>query len=276
MSEMIKVVVADDEPLAVRRLVSGLSKMPDVEVVGTADVGKAALELVRTHAPDIAFLDIKMPALSGLDVAKELRGNDPPAIIFITAFGRFAIKAFELAAVDYLLKPVDFDRVREAIDRAMVRRRATHAEQRALELQGLLDAVRDESLQNLEQSQGEPAIWLRDRDGHVRVPRASIEFVQADRDYVHVHTRGRKYLVRETLHGFLEQLQSVDFVQVHRSYLVNVGFVERVAKRLSGSTVIHMTSGASVPVGRNYAASIRSLLTVLARRAELGNRQASP
>lgn len=276
MSETIKVVVADDEPLAVRRLVSGLSKMPDVEVIGTAGDGKAALEMVRKLAPDIAFLDIKMPALSGLDVAKELSGNELPGIIFITAFGRFAIKAFELAAVDYLLKPVDFDRLREAIDRAMSRRRATHAEQRAKELQGLLDAVRDESLQNLEQAQGEPAIWLRDRDGHVRVPRASIEYVQADRDYVHVHTRSRKYLVRETLHAFLEQLQSVDFVQVHRSYVVNVGFVERVSKRISGSTVIQMTSGASIPVGRNYAASIRSLLAVLARRAEQAGRHASP
>jgi DNA-binding LytR/AlgR family response regulator len=276
MSETIKVVVADDEPLAVRRLVSGLSKMPDVEVIGTAGDGRAALELVRTLSPDIAFLDIKMPELSGLDVAEELRDTDLPSIIFVTAFGRFAIKAFELAAVDYLLKPVDFDRVREAIDRAMVRRRATHAEQRARELQGLLDAVRDESLQNLEQSQGEPAIWLRDRDGHVRVPRTSIEFVQADRDYVHVHTRGRKYLVRETLHAFLEQLQAVDFVQVHRSYVVNVGFVERISKRISGSTTIMMTSGASIPVGRNYAASIRSLLAVLARRAEQTGRQISP
>jgi DNA-binding LytR/AlgR family response regulator len=276
MSETIKVVVADDEPLAVRRLVSGLSKMPDVEVIGTAGDGRAALELVRTLSPDIAFLDIKMPELSGLDVAEELRDTDLPSIIFVTAFGRFAIKAFELAAVDYLLKPVDFDRVREAIDRAMVRRRATHAEQRARELQGLLDAVRDESLQNLEQSQGEPAIWLRDRDGHVRVPRTSIEFVQADRDYVHVHTRGRKYLVRETLHAFLEQLQAVDFVQVHRSYVVNVGFVERISKRISGSTTIMMTSGASIPVGRNYAASIRSLLAVLARRAEQTSRQVSP
>ena len=276
MNEVIRVVVADDEPLAVRRLITGLGKMPDIEIVGTAGDGKTALELVRTLAPDIAFLDIKMPAMSGLDVAKELRGSDLPAIIFITAFGRFAIKAFELAAVDYLLKPVDFDRMREAIDRAMHRRRATHAEQRARELQGLLDAVRDESLQNLEPAQGEPAIWLRDRDGHVRVPRATIEFVQADRDYVHVHTRGRKYLVRETLHAFLEQLQSADFVQVHRSYVVNVGFVERVSKRLSGSTTILMSAGANIPVGRNYAASIRSLLAVLARRAEQTGRQVSP
>jgi DNA-binding LytR/AlgR family response regulator len=274
MSDAIKVVIADDEPLAIRRLVSGLTKMPDIDVVGTASDGQTALDMVRQLQPDIVFLDIKMPALSGLDVALELRGNQLPAIIFVTAFGRFAIKAFELAAVDYLLKPVDFDRVREAIDRAIVRRRATHAEQRAGELQGLLDAVRDESLQNIEQAHGEPAIWLRDKDGHVRVPRASIEYVQADRDYVHVHTRGRKYLVRETLHAFLEQLQSADFVQVHRSYVVNVGYVERLSKRISGSTVIQTTSGASIPVGRNYAASIRGLLTVLARRAEQTTRQA--
>lgn len=272
MTDTIRVVIADDEPLAVRRLVSGLAKMPDINVVGTAGDGKSALELARSEAPDIIFLDIKMPALSGLDVAQELRGTDLPAIIFVTAFGRFAIKAFELAAVDYLLKPVDFDRLREAIDKAVLRRRATHAEQRAKELQGLLDAVRDESLQNIEQSHGEPAIWLRDKDGHVRVPRSSIEYVQADRDYVHVHTRGRKYLVRETLHAFLEQLQSVDFVQVHRSYVVNVGYVERLSKRISGSTVIQMSSGASIPVGRNYAASIRGLLAVLARRAEQTSR----
>ena len=160
MSETIKIVVADDEPLAISRLVGGLTKMPDVEVVGTAQDGRAALDLIKTKAPDIAFLDIKMPALSGLDVAEALNGH-APAIIFVTAFGRFAIKAFELAAVDYLLKPVDFTRVREAIDRAMERRRATHAEQRAQELQGLLDAVRTESLQSLELAQNEPALWLR-------------------------------------------------------------------------------------------------------------------
>ncbi|MBI1211283.1 MAG: response regulator [Alphaproteobacteria bacterium] len=276
MTEAITVVVADDEPLAVRRLVSGLAKMPNVKVVGTAGDGRSALDLVRNLSPDIVFLDIKMPALSGLDVAKELSGTALPAIIFVTAFGRFAIKAFDLAAVDYLLKPVDFDRLHEAIERAIARRRATHAEQRAKELQGLLDAVRDESLQNIEQSHGEPAIWLRDKDGHVRVPRTSIEYVQADRDYVHVHTRGSKYLVRETLHAFLEQLQSVDFVQVHRSYVVNVSFVERLSKRISGSTVIQMVSGASIPVGRNYAASIRGLLTVLARRTEQTTRALNP
>ena len=112
------------------------------------------------------------------------------------------------------------------------------------------------------------ALWLRDRDGHVRVPRTSIELLQADRDYVHVVTRGRKYLVRETLHSFLEQLQSPDFVRVHRSFVVNVAFVERVSRRPGGSSDIIMASGTSVPVGRNYANSIRSLLAVLERKAE--------
>jgi DNA-binding LytR/AlgR family response regulator len=264
MTETIKILVADDEPLAISRLVGGLSRMPDVEVVGTAQDGKSALDLIRTKAPDIAFLDIKMPLLSGVDVAESLSGN-APAIIFVTAYGRFAIKAFELAAVDYLLKPVDFDRVREAIDRAVERRRVTFAEQRAQELQTLLDAVRDESLHTLELSQSEPTLWLRDRDGHVRVPRASIEMLQADRDYVQVQTRGRKYMVRDTLHSFLEQLQSADFVRVHRSFVVNVAYVERVSRRPGGASDIIMSSGASVPVGRNYAASIRSLLAVLER-----------
>ena len=267
MSGNIRVVVADDEPLAVSRLVGGLSRMADIEVVGSAQDGKGALELIRTAAPDIAFLDIKMPSLSGLDIAGALRGSAAPAIIFVTAFGRFAIKAFELAAVDYLLKPVDFARVREAIDRAMVRRRAMHAEQRAQELKLLLDAVRDESLQNLEQAQSAPAVFVRDRDGHARVALASIEMLQADKDYVHIHTREQKYIVREPLHSFLEQLKSPEFVRVHRSYVVNISFVERVSRRLGGPPDIVMTSGATVPVGRNYADSVRRLLAVFERGA---------
>ena len=276
MTDTIKVVVADDEPLAISRLSSGFAKMPDIELVGTAQDGKTALDLIRATSPDIAFLDIKMPSLSGLDVAKALGVGGAPAIIFVTAFGRFAIKAFELAAVDYLLKPVDLTRLREAIDRAMHRRRATHAEQRAQELQLLLDAVRDETLQALEQVQSEPPIWVRDRDGHVRVARASIEMLQADRDYVHVHTRGRKFLVRETLHVFADQLQSAEFVRVHCSYVVNVKYVDRVSRRVGGSTDIVMASGATIPVGRNYANSVRKLLAVLERKAAEKAHQINP
>lgn len=255
----LRVVIVEDEPLAVERLELALKGMGDLEVVGAAHDGKAGLNMIRKLKPDLAFLDIRMPSMDGLEVAEALANDNGPAVIFLTAYGQYALDAFEVAAVDYLMKPIALERVRAAVERARVRIEQSTASERAEELRTLLDAVRRETA--IGGAGGAPrSLWVTDARGRVRVPIASIIWLEAERDYVRIHTDAGSHLARTTLNGLAKQLDPETFHRIHRSSIVALKSVTGLKRRSWGLTSVTLTTGVEVPVGRPYLRELKQRL----------------
>ncbi len=243
----MKVLVVDDEPLARRRLRRLLGRLPDADVVGEAGNGLEALERIRELRPDVVLLDIRMPGLDGLALAR--RGGDLPHIVFVTAYEEHAVQAFEANAVDYLLKPVQLERLATALDR--VRRRAATDPAR-------LDALLREIL---ERRAGEPEARVSARLGNtVRVfdARRIARFHAEDR-YTVFTQEGQEYLLDESLNALEVRLTSLGFVRVHRSELVNLHFVKALHLE-DGATEVELLDGGRVPVSRRQAAELKRRL----------------
>jgi DNA-binding LytR/AlgR family response regulator len=239
----LRVLLVDDEPLALDRLTALFRQVPDVDVVGTARHGQEASEKIGALAPDLVMLDIQMPEKSGLAVAADLPAELRPEIVFVTAFEQFAPDAFEVEAVDYILKPVRFERLRQAIDRAK-RRRALAA---AAVVQPEVTSEND-------------AIWVQTKNGQVRVPVDHIEFVEAARDYVMLHTAARSHIHRTTMAALERRLDSRQLMRVHRSYFVRPGLVTAVQRHPNGSMSLTMRDGVAIQVGPNYVDAVTARL----------------
>ena len=234
MTRSLRVLVVDDEPPARRRLCRLLATLPDVVVVGEAGDGGGAVALSAERRPDVLLLDIQMPAPSGLDVVSRLP-KPRPHVIFVTAFDRFAVRAFELQALDYLLKPVTAARLGEAISRA---RRGTPAPT------GVLQRIPVK------------------RAGRIDlVDTATIEWIEAADNYAVIHTAAARYVVRETLGGLSSVLDPARFARVHRSAIVALPYVQHLMPADRGDWIAHMKSGAKVGVSRTYRQALFSRLS---------------
>lgn len=238
----MRILIADDELPAVERLTLLLEGMEGVTVVGSAGDGQQALEAIKMLAPDLVLLDIQMPHLSGMGVAAGLDQDRRPEIVFVTAFESFAADAFEVEASDYLLKPVRYDRLRQAVLRADRRRR----ERAALFSQP--PAASNAS--------GEDCFWVPTRTGEVRVPVSSIDWIEADRDYVILHTTQRGHLVRMTMAAVQERLAGGGLIRVHRSAYVRPSRVVSVVKNSKWQISLIMEDGVSVPVGPSHRSRV--------------------
>lgn len=256
----LRVIVADDEPLAVERLLRFLERCRDVEVVATASNGEQALSLIRLHQPDAVLLDIKMPLLDGFDVIEQHLGERTPVIIFVTAFHRFAIQAFEVAAADYLLKPVRLARLEAALDRA---RAAITARSNAdtAALRGIAETLR-QSAQEAEESRDEEDIWVPRQGEFHRVPLASIDWVKAEGVYVRLWVGDQSHLYRELIGHLAERLPARRFLRIHRSVIVRSDVVAALRRTRYGSLLVRLADGTELPVGRKYAANARALAKV--------------
>ncbi|HYE41858.1 MAG TPA: LytTR family DNA-binding domain-containing protein [Caulobacteraceae bacterium] len=259
----LSLVIVEDEPPAARRLQLALVDAPGVEVVGVAEDGASGLEMIRRLRPDVVLLDIKMPSLDGLELAQSLGEDYAPAIIFVTAFANFAVDAFELAAVDFLLKPVRFPRVHEAIERARKRLEDSSAGERAQELQALLKSLRDEgAVAGAEAPPAPGALWITEGRGRTPVAIDTIEWLEAERDYVRIHTGGQSHLIRGSLQSLADRLAPAEFWRVHRSAMVSPRAIKALRPRSWGMTALRLASGAEVPVGRSYVADLKQKLGV--------------
>lgn len=256
--EFLTVLLADDEPLALRRLRRLTAEVEGVRVVATATDGDRALALARETAAQVVIIDIKMPGRDGVSVARALAGPDGPVVIFATAFDRYAIQAFDLAAVDYLLKPFDAPRVAEALARARVQIRARDAEQRIGELRAIVQDLRSEGLRGTA-SGFETELWIDGRGGTQRVLVRDLDWIEAERDYVRLHVGERSYLVRDSIRGLVERLDPAAFVRIHRSAVVQRDRVAQLAPRPGGGLTAVLSTGARPPVGRSHAAAVRRL-----------------
>jgi two-component system LytT family response regulator len=254
----LRVLIVDDEQPARRRLMMMLRQIPAVTVVGEASGGEQALGLVRALLPDVLLLDIAMPGMDGFDVLPQLESAHLPVVIFVTAFHQHAVRAFDWAATDYLLKPVAFDRLEMALERAGAVLKAREASSEIEELRGVLEAVREPA--------GEPSvgysdeIWVQRRTGYARVKVETIEFVQADRDYVRLFAGGHTFMMRDTLTDLCQRLDPVEFLRVHRSYVVRRAGIQQVLRARNGALSVVLASGVTCPVGRTFAGEIRSFL----------------
>ncbi|URW74593.1 LytTR family DNA-binding domain-containing protein [Sphingomonas donggukensis] len=256
---MIRVLICDDEPLAVERLRDLVLRLPGTEVVGTATDGRAALAGVAEHRPDAVLLDIEMPALDGFDVVEALAGAEgtPPLIVFVTAYPQFAAHAFDTGAIDFLTKPVRLARLDTAIERV---RRALDDRSAAARLADL--AAQVETLRA--ERRGEPSqtghLWVQRRGENVRIDLAQVDRVQSEGEYVRIHHGDASYLHREPISTLIDRFEPQKFVRIHRSHIVNRDRVASIRRRPAGGYTIVTDTGELLPVGRNYRAVVRTLV----------------
>ena len=247
----MRVLIVDDEPAARRRLNIMLDEL-DVEVIGEAANGVEALERVHERRPDVLLLDIAMPEVDGFDVAQHL--TEPrPLIIFQTAYDEYALKAFEHEALDYVVKPVTLDRLRQALDRARARLEATSRPALTMEL---LDRIRTAVSGAAPRR---PRVLVRDGNGRLLVPYREIVKFAADEGTVHAHTRAGTYPTDYTL-GELEGRTGGGFLRVNRGELVNLEHVARIESNGDGSATVVLADGSKVHVSRRRAADVRRSL----------------
>jgi two-component system LytT family response regulator len=240
----MRVILVDDEPAAHERLRALLSQIPDVIVVASATNGHAALAAIETEKPDLVLLDVQMPELNGLTVAARIPPDQRPEIVFVTAFEMYAPDAFEVDAADYLLKPVRFDRLRQAIERA--RRRQMMRSQLTL----TTDAETADA----------DGIWVQTRHGHVRVLAREIDWIEAAKDYVLLHTPTRSHMHRITMTALERQLDPDRLIRVHRSAFVAPDRVREVRRTGRGLATLVLNDGVMVQVGPTYLPAVMTRL----------------
>lgn len=259
MRSVLRLALIDDEPPALLRLRLALANEPDAEIVATAADGAAALDLIRRGGIDVVLLDIRMPGLSGLDLARAIDRSQAPAFIFVTAFSHFAADAFELAAVDYLLKPFAFERLRQALERARRSLETRAADVRIAELEAAVATLRAQDV-GPASPQFLKEIWAPDRGDRVRLPAELIDWIEAERDYVRIHSRGRSFLIRRTIGRLQADLDPAEFIRVHRSALVRRDCIARLTRTAGGPITLILQSGAEVPIARRQATLVRDQL----------------
>lgn len=242
----IRVVVVDDEPLARGRVVAALARHPDLEVVGEAEDGDEAVELLRSLQPDVAFLDVRMPGRDGFEVLRALAPRERPFVVFVTAFGDRAVDAFRVHAVDYVVKPFDDDDFDDAVSRVRGRLAAAQPAAGENQLAALLAA--------LPATAPQPATRVRVQDDGRTffVPVASIRFLEADGNYVVLHTPDAQHRIRATLSGLLERLDASRFVRIHRSTVVNLDALREVQPWFSGDYLAILDDGHQLRVSRHF------------------------
>ncbi len=244
----LRTIIVDDEPLAVERLEILCRSEPGIDLVGSASDGVAALRLAQQLTPDLMFLDIGMPQMDGINAARALALMDrKPAIIFVTAYDNFAVEAFDLDVVDYVLKPVSADRLGRAIARARA---------------GKIDTeLATEEVEQAAPTQSEYAteFWVSHRAELIRVAAVDIERIEAERDYMRLHTGGRSYLLHQTISTLEQRLDPRQFQRIHRSHIVRRDLITGL--RHEGGGVWHALLGdqLSMRIGRKYLADVKSL-----------------
>jgi two-component system LytT family response regulator len=241
----------DDEPLARQRVTQMLKAHPDFQLVGESSDGESALRDIVRLKPDLVFLDIQMPALNGFEVINALAPDRVPVIIFVTAFDEYALKAFDVHAVDYLLKPFSRDRFEHALHSSVreIQRRRVAGNRK--DLSGLLSSLR-------EGGGLEPRILVRTAQKVDIVVVAEIDWVGAAGNYVELHVGARSHLLRETMAGMERRLPPESFVRIHRSTIVQINRIESLEALPSGDFQVTLTGGATLSLSRRYRENLTS------------------
>lgn len=249
----LRVLIVDDEPVARRRMRRLLRDDGDVEVVGECGDGASAVQAIRKLAPDLVLLDVQIPEMDGFDVLRALGAEQLPAIVFVTAFDQYALRAFEVHALDYLLKPVDGERLAKAVVRARTRiaeRRASAVDPRVLGLLNDLAAGR-RFLSRL-------AVKVGGR--LVVVDLADVDWIKASDNYVLLHAGSQQYLARETMGRLERELDPERFVRIHRSTIVQVDRIKELLPDFHGDFAVVLRDGTRVTLSRSYRGKVEQVL----------------
>jgi two-component system, LytTR family, response regulator len=255
----LRVLVVDDEPLGRQRVLDLLDAEPDVDVVGTAVDGAAAVEAIRTLQPDLVFLDVQMPRMTGLDVVQTIGAAQMPATVFVTAYDQYALDAFDTAALDYLVKPFRDERFEEAMRRARRRVASDGRERLHEQLMALLQAHpsgAEASAPPTSSASSAPVPYLERIAVHMRgklrvVPVSQVEYVLASGQYVELYAAGQRYLLRESMQHLEERLDPAEFVRVHRSAIVRLSLVDALLRNEGSDYEVQLKGGVRLPVGRS-------------------------
>lgn len=237
-SEKLRTLIVDDEPLAVERMQVICCKMEALHVVGTASDGAQALRLIEALEPDLILLDMTMPEVDGLAVAKTLaRQENSPAVVFVTAHDNYAVEAFDLDAVDYVLKPVKPERLERAIQRALVRRGDGGGE-----ITKWLDEL-----------------WIPHRSELIRIDAEEVSRIDAERDYVRLHVEDRSYLLLQTIAGLEKRLDPAKFIRIHRSTILRKDRIKGLRHDGLGVWSAEMEDGEALRIGRTYLPKVKAM-----------------
>ena len=247
----LRLLIVDDEPLIRLGLRTELAKLDGVVVSGECETGAAAIEAILSQPVDLVLLDVQLPDCTGLEVVGQVGPQRMPMVIFITAYDEYAVKAFALNAVDYLLKPFDEHRLRQAIERARARLAGRSQNDFQKQLQTLLGS---QTRQKLER------IVIKTGEHYEFVPVDSIEWIESADNYVQLHCGSKTHLLNETLRAMEAKLDPGRFLRVHRRHIVDIFRIVAIHPLLSGSYQLQMKTGAQIATGRQYKAAVQNLL----------------
>lgn len=267
MVKPLRTIIVDDEPLARSLLESYLASIPEVEVVAQCQNGRQAIETTNDLHPDLIFLDIQMPGMNGFDVIMRLQSDSMPMFVFVTAFQQYALDAFDVNAVDYVLKPLDEERINRAVTRAQERleerKQAETKHQvigaieemaRKVAVSGSLNEDPEESAQMLRK------LAIKDRDSITLLEQANIDWVDAAGDYMCIHSEGETHILRSTMKDLLKELDPNIFKRVHRSTIVNLDKVQKIIPHTKGEYFLLLGEQDKIKVSRNYREVIKSFI----------------
>ena len=255
----IRTILVDDEKLAIQGLELRLQHFEDIEIVATCQNGREAIRKIKTLKPDLVFLDIQMPGFDGFSVVQGVMDIDPPLFVFVTAYSEHAIKAFEADAIDYLMKPVEPERLADTMDRVRTRLSERRGVEEVERLRSVITEVAPDAVEELmpgdedmASSRFEKLINVKDRGQIFRVDVDSIERIEAAGDYMCIYTADNSLILRETMKDLEKRLDPRVFQRVHRSWIVNLNQVRQVKPHTNGECFLVLESGADVKVSRSY------------------------
>ncbi|MDX1279418.1 LytTR family DNA-binding domain-containing protein [Oceanihabitans sediminis] len=247
---MISCLIIDDEPLARKRLYSLVLKRPELHYIGEAATGKSAIQMINDLKPALIFLDIKMKDCSGFEVLKDIDVK-PPMVIFVTAFDTYAVKAFDLFAIDYLLKPYKQDRFNASVDKALSYVNQQNQTLFEAKLNDLLKRVEDTNSRN-SSSTFKNKLAVKTGKSVSFIDTKSITYITASRSYIDVFTTDNSYVLRDSLNNIINDISPDDFCRIHRSTVVNINFINKLIHSNYGEVDVKMKDDALFRIGHSY------------------------
>jgi two-component system LytT family response regulator len=265
-TNILDTLIVDDEALARRGLKHRLQHIPDINVVGEAKNGRDALSKIRELRPTLVFLDIQMPGMNGFDVVRELAADELPSVVFVTAFNEFAVKAFEAKAIDYILKPIENERLLEALDKVRDRQSAERAKKDRRSLLNLVSEIAGEPISSMEQigskslshlKKSKARLAIKDGGKTTWVQQEDIEWIDAAGDYMCVHAEGETHIMRKTMKELDKELDSNLLQRIHRSTIVNVKQVKEMQSHINGEYFLTLKGGHTLKLSRTYKEKLK-------------------
>ena len=260
MNEKIRTLIVDDEPLARRNLRLLLEKDPQIEVVDECRNGREAVKAIHALSPDLIFLDIQMPEMDGFDVLEHVGPDQIQAIIFVTAFDQYALKAFDVHALDYLLKPFDDERFAHALRRAKAQIEAREINRLSKRLLALLDERENQRASSSHRREYLTRLMIKVSGRVVLLKVDEIDFIEADGNYAKLHVGRKAHLLREKMHDLEQRLDPARFVRIHRSVIVNLDRIKEMHPHFNGDYIVVLGDGRQLRLSRTRRENLEARL----------------